>query len=90
MAEFILTGDPDQEYGGVRADEVAGVLRDLEPGFYPIAEVWARYGWATGKSPGAGVTVIVTKMGLTPFMLEGERGWRIDPERLARNWPRLF
>jgi hypothetical protein len=89
VGEWTLTGDPDQEYGGIRADDVALTLRSLEPGFHPSAEVWARYGWITGKSPGSGVTAIITKMGMTPFMIDGERGWRIDPARLAEKWPRL-
>jgi hypothetical protein len=88
VVEFVLTGGPDQEWGGVRADDVALALRDLGPGFHSIADVWFSYGRVSGRSPGGGVTVIATKMGMKPFMLDGERGWRVDPERLARHWPR--
>lgn len=89
MAERVLDGCPEQRMWGVRAGDVALALQDLEPGFHSIADVWAAYRAVTGKISGPGVTTIVSKMGLTPFTMDGERGWRIDPVRLAERWPRL-
>lgn len=86
MANNRLTGDPDQTHGTVRVADVVRAIRDLEPGFHTVAEVRELY---AGTGDLAHVSAVVTKLGLSPYVRGGEKGWTIDPARLARSWPRL-
>jgi hypothetical protein len=86
------SGDPDEMFGRIRLADVVLAIRDLEPGFHTQEEVRARYYALTGQTRNADerqVSAIVTRFGLRPFVREGERGWHIDPARLAERWPRL-
>lgn len=92
MGRACVTGDPDETYGGIRVADVVLAIRDLEPGFHSVLEVRARFQALTGTPDGPAlhnVTKIVTWFGLTPYQRGGEKGWTIDPGRLAPRWPRL-
>ena len=87
-----LSGDPDQEFGGVRVRDVVLAIRDLEPGFHSVAEVRFLWMGVTGEKVTpklAQVSRIVSDLGLTRYVQGGMKGWRIDPARLAVRWPRL-
>ena len=88
----VINGDPEQVCAGVRVADVVLAIRDLEPGFHSIVEVRQRYQEATSAPDGPRlhhVARIVTGLGLLPYVRHGEKGWTIDPARLARGWPRL-
>lgn len=87
-----LTGHPDETYGRVRAGDVVEAIRHLAPGFHSQDEVRDLYYEATGKERNADeryVSGIVTRLGLTPFIRHGRKGWMIRPAELALRWPRL-
>jgi hypothetical protein len=87
-----VTGDPEQVYAGIRVADVVLAIRDLEPGFHSQEEVRVRYYELTGQERNADqrhVSTIVSKLGLTRYQRDGERGWTIDPAKLAPRWPRL-
>ena len=85
------TGDPDQMCCGARVADVVLAIRDLEPGFHTVAEVQRRYRELPGARtvPEKCVSTVVRRFGLLQYRVDGERGWTINPARLAERWPRL-
>lgn len=81
----------------VKFREVAAALRGLEPGPYPVRDLYWRYieacraaGYAGGyvNAFGQALTMLgVPAKGYEPEL--GEVGRRIDPAALAARWPHL-
>lgn len=89
-----MTGHPDQTFCTVRVGDVAIVLRDLGSGFQTREEIYDRYHQLASRIPGPDdhcIGKIVTRLGMgrRAVLRQGERGWWVDTERMAHNWPRL-
>jgi hypothetical protein len=92
MGNRWANGDPDEMYGGVALADVVRAIRDLEPGFHTIEEVHHRYLEVTGEEPTRqlrNVSGAVTRFGPGKHTVNYQRGWTIDPAKLAARWPRL-
>lgn len=82
---------------GVRLAEVAVTLRDLEPGLYPVRDLYEQYieacrmaGYAGGRPQPFGRALSMLGAGLAEYSSKlGGKARFINPAGMARRWPNL-